>query len=262
MASSLFDLSGKTAVVTGGTRGIGRAIAIGLAEAGADIIIVKGFSSDAEMLDNIPNLGRKCFSYQCDLGDKSAVSRLIPRIVGDHPKIDILVNAAGIIHRDNVVDVTDRDYEEVIQVNLNATFTLCRDMGKYWIKNDMPGKIINIASVCTFFGSFRIPAYSISKGGVGQLTKALSNEWASKGINVNAIAPGYIETDLNKNLRSGEEDENLKVITSRIPAGHWGAPDDMKGPAVFLASAASSYVNGELLTVMTLMADIAVVNFA
>ncbi|KAF3481381.1 uncharacterized protein GIQ15_04140 [Arthroderma uncinatum] len=226
MASSLFDLSGKTAVVTGGTRGIGRAIAIGLAEAGADIIIVKVNT-------------------------------------GEHPRIDILVNAAGMIRRSDAVDVTDQDYDEVIQVNLGATFTLCREMGKYWIKNDMPGKIINIASVCTYFGSVRVPAYSISKGGIGQLTKALSNEWASKGINVNVIAPGYIATDLTQGLRSGgEEEQNLKVITSRIPAGRWGTPNDMKGPAVFLASAASAYVNGELLTYGRLMADTVVVDLA
>ncbi|PGH08489.1 hypothetical protein AJ79_05978 [Helicocarpus griseus UAMH5409] len=249
MAASLFDLTGKTALVTGATRGIGQAMAIALAEAGADVILIKGFSSDTTTRLAIEQAGRKCHSYQCNLGDKAAVASLIAAVTAEHKDISILVNAAGIQRRCEAENFPQEAYEEIMQVNLGATFTICRDMGKYWIENGMRGcKIINVASLCTFFGSVKIPAYSVSKGGVGQLTKALSNEWAAKGINVNAIAPGYVATDINRDTVSGDP-AYLKSITDRIPVGHWGKPDDFKGPAVFLASEASSYISGEILTV-------------
>ncbi|OJD14459.1 hypothetical protein AJ78_05194 [Emergomyces pasteurianus Ep9510] len=259
MAASLFDLTGKTVLVTGSTRGIGQAMAIALAEAGADIILIRGSSPDTVTREAIEKTGRKCHSYQCNLGDKTAVAGLIPAVTANHKGISILVNAAGIQYRCEAENFPQEAYENVMQVNLNAPFTLCRDIGKYWIENNMQGcKIINVASMCTFFGSVKIPAYSMSKGGVGQLTKALSNEWASKGINVNAIAPGegpihaspdsYIATDMNRDTVTGDP-AYLKTITDRIPAGHWGTPENMKGPVVFLASDASSYVTGEILTV-------------
>ncbi|KAK2779920.1 hypothetical protein FQN52_002318 [Onygenales sp. PD_12] len=248
MAASLFSLAGKTALVTGATRGIGQAMAIGLAEAGADIIVIKGASADTATRTAIEKTGQKCHSYQCNLGDKAAAASLIATVTADH-KVDILVNGAGIQRRFDAEAFPDQAFDEVIQVNLTATFVLCREMGKYWIENGMRGKIINTASLCTFFGSVKIPAYSASKGGVGQLTKALSNEWASKGIHVNAIAPGYIATDLNRDTWETGDAAYLKSITDRIPVGHWGNPDDFKGPVVFLASEASSYVHGEILTV-------------
>ncbi|KLJ06927.1 2-deoxy-D-gluconate 3-dehydrogenase [Blastomyces silverae] len=249
MTASLFDLTGKTALVTGATRGIGQAMAIALAEAGADIILIRGSSPDTTTREAIEKTGRKCHSYQCNLADKAAVAGLISAVTAEHKTVNILVNAAGIQRRCEAENFPQEAYEEVMQVNLNAPFTLCRDMGKYWIENNMRGcKIINVASLCTFFGSVKIPAYSMSKGGIGQLTKALSNEWASKGINVNAIAPGYVATDINRDTVTGDP-AYLKSITDRIPAGHWGKPEDMKGPVVFLASEASSYVNGEILTV-------------
>ncbi|EEH20929.1 hypothetical protein PABG_03160 [Paracoccidioides brasiliensis Pb03] len=249
MAASLFDLTRKTALVTGATKGIGQAMAVALAEAGADVIIIKGFSPENNTREAIEKAGRKCFSYQCNLGDKAAVARLISTVTAEHKNIDILVNAAGIQHRCDAENFPLEAYEDIMQVNLSATFTLCRDMGKYWIEHNMRDrKIINVASLCTFFGSVRIPAYSMSKGGVGQLTKALSNEWASKGINVNAIAPGYIATDMIRDTVTGDP-MYLKSITDRIPAGHWGNPEDLKGPTVFLASRASAYITGEILTV-------------
>ncbi|EER23541.1 2-deoxy-D-gluconate 3-dehydrogenase, putative [Coccidioides posadasii C735 delta SOWgp] len=246
--ASAFDLTGKTAVVTGATRGIGQAMAIALAEAGADIVVVKGSSPDMPTIEAVRKLGRKCTSYTCNFGDKSSVAQLIPRVTTDH-KIDILVNAAGILKRHDSDTFPQDVFDEIIQVNLSATFALCRDIGKYWIENGIKGKIINVASLMTFFGGVRIPAYSASKGGVGQLTKALSNEWASKGICVNAIAPGYIATDLNRDLHGNPDSPMYKSIIERIPAKRWGDPEDLKGPVVFLASKASDYVTGEVLTV-------------
>ncbi|PYI09364.1 2-deoxy-D-gluconate 3-dehydrogenase [Aspergillus sclerotiicarbonarius CBS 121057] len=209
---SRFSLTGQTALITGGTRGIGQAIALGLA-------------------------------------DGAQVEALIPRIASTH-SIDILVNSAAIQRRRPAAEYDTASYEAVIQTNMTAPFILCRDMAHHWLSRGQPGKIINVASVASFQGGVNIAAYAGSKGGVAQLTKAFSNEWARKGINVNAIAPGYIETDMTVDARTDPRMvEYYQSITQRIPAGRWGKPEDMKGAAVFLASQASNYVHGEVLVV-------------
>lgn len=201
----------------------------------------------------IEALGRKARIYTADLSDKPSVSSLIPSILKDGHKIHILLNCGGIQRRHPAHQFPDDDWEAVLQVNLNTVFTLCRDVGAHMLEQSpsLPlnrrGSIINVASLLSFQGGFTVPAYAASKGGVAQLTKALSNEWAGKGINVNAIAPGYIATEMNTALM--EDKERAASILARIPAGRWGNPDDFKGAIVYLASAASAYVSGEVLTV-------------
>ncbi|KIW27758.1 uncharacterized protein PV07_07466 [Cladophialophora immunda] len=246
MVVSLFDLTGKTAMVTGGTRGIGQAMAIALAEAGADVVLIqRSTGADNTTQKAIEVLGRNCFIEPCELSDKTDVATLVSRVTARH-RINILLNVAGIQRRADAVDYALDTVEEVLQVNLNSTFVICRDIGRYWINHNMPGKIINTASLASFIGSVRIVGYAMSKGGVAQLTKALSNEWAAKGINVNAIAPGYVATDMNVDTRSGDP-AYLQSLNDRIPAGRWGTPEDFKGSAVFLASSASDYVHGHIL---------------
>ncbi|KAL1953506.1 hypothetical protein VTO42DRAFT_2759 [Malbranchea cinnamomea] len=252
---SLFSLSGKTALVTGGTRGIGKAMALALAEAGADIILVQRDETNSATRDEIINTtGRKASIKVAELSDREAVKGLISSIVNDGEKIDILLNCAGIQRRHPSEKFPDDDWDEVIQVNLTSVFTLCREFGAYLLSrpaSDFPtgrrGAIINVASLLSFQGGITVPAYAASKGGIAQLTKALSNEWASKGISVNAIAPGYIHTDMNTALIN--DPERNASIMARIPAGRWGRPEDFKGVVVFLASEASSYVSGEIVTV-------------
>ncbi|KAL1844416.1 hypothetical protein VTK73DRAFT_2592 [Phialemonium thermophilum] len=191
MASELFNLAGKTAMVTGGTRGIGQAMAIGLAEAGADIILIqRASSSSTATKDAIEALGRRCHTFHCDMTDRAALAALVPAVTAAH-RVDILVNVAGILKRMPAVDCPLDTYDDIMQTNLTATFQLCQAVGRYWLANGMRGKIVNTASLTTFIGSVNLVAYAMSKGGVGQLTKALSNEWAAKGINVNAVAPGW-----------------------------------------------------------------------
>lgn len=252
---SLFSLEGKTALVTGGTRGLGQAMAFALAEAGADIILVQRDDKNTATRDEIVNrIGRKASIRVAELSKRDDVKRVIPAIVGDGEKLDILVNCAGIQRRHPSKDFPDEDWDEVLQVNLTSVFTLCREFGSYLLSRDPAtftsnrrGSIINLASLLSFQGGITVPAYAASKGGVTQLTKALSNEWASKGINVNAIAPGYIATDMNEALIN--DPSRNTAIMARIPAGRWGSPDDFKGVVVFLASEASSYVSGETITV-------------
>ncbi|KAF2711964.1 NAD(P)-binding protein [Pleomassaria siparia CBS 279.74] len=249
----LFSLEGQTALVTGGTRGIGQSMALALAEAGADILLVQRDTSNTTTKTQIESLGRKATIYVADLSSNVSVSSLVPSITKDGHKIHILLNCGGIQKRHPAHQFPDDDWSTVLQVNLTSVFTLCRDVGAYMLSTDpsLPGgrrgSIINVASLLSFQGGFTVPAYSASKGGVAQLTKALSNEWASKGIAVNAIAPGYIATDMNTALINDEK--RAESILSRIPAGRWGAPDDFKGAVVFLASRASAYVSGEILTV-------------
>lgn len=246
--SSLFHLAGRTALVTGGARGIGQAMALGLAEAGADIILVLRSKSQTETRSKIENLGRRCFIYEADLGAADAVQNIVPTIAKEHA-FDILVNVAGIQRRSAAEDFAQDIYDKIIQVNLSATFSLCRDTGKYWLDNNIKGSIINTASIATFQGGVGMAAYATSKGGVGQLTKAFSNEWAINGIRVNAIAPGYVATDMNVDTRTAPDQTAYKSISGRIPMGRWGSPNDFKGPVIFLASEASSYVTGEVLLV-------------
>ena len=247
-ALSKFSLAGKTALVTGCKRGIGFAIAEGLAEAGADIIGVSASLEEdgSEIEKAVTALGRKFTAYQCDFSNRAEVRAFAAKVLAEQGAPDILVNNAGIIKRTPAAEHPDEMWFEVIDVNLNAQFVLSREIGARMIESGS-GKIIFTASLLTFQGGINVPGYAASKGGIGQLTKALANEWASKGVQVNAIAPGYIATDNTEALRN--DPERQQAILSRIPAGRWGEPDDFKGPAIFLASAASNYVNGEILVV-------------
>ncbi|KEZ43038.1 2-dehydro-3-deoxy-D-gluconate 5-dehydrogenase [Scedosporium apiospermum] len=253
MAANLFSLEGHTAVVTGCTRGIGQAIAIGLAEAGADILLIQRDTSNTETKEAIEKLGRKAIIYTADLSIQDQVSSLAPRIFADGHEVRILVNCAGIQRRHPCEEFPDGDFNEVIQINLNVVFSLTRDLGRHMLSllpspvTGRRGSIINIASLLSFQGGFTVPAYTASKGAVAQLTKSFANEWTSKGVTVNAIAPGYIETDMNEALL---KDENrLRSINERIPAGRWGTPEDFKGSVVFLAGRGSAYVSGHVLVV-------------
>ncbi|PTU20706.1 hypothetical protein P175DRAFT_0501329 [Aspergillus ochraceoroseus IBT 24754] len=251
---ALFSLDGRTAIITGGTRGIGQAMAIALAEAGADIVLIQRDESNTSTRDQIIHLGRKAYIHAAELSDREAIKGIIPALTSQGVKPDILLNCAGIQRRHPSEKFPDEDWDEVIQVNLTSVFTLCREFGDYLLARDASefptgrrGSIINVASLLSFQGGITVPAYAASKGGVAQLTKALSNEWISKGINVNAIAPGYIATDMNTALIN--DSNRNPAILARIPAGRWGKPEDFKGAVVFLASAASSYVSGEILCV-------------
>lgn len=243
-----FKLTGKNALVTGCSRGIGRAIAIGLAEAGADIIGVSRtlVQKESKLKQKIDLLNRKFTAYKADFSNRTELYGFINTLKKDELKIDILINNAGIVKRNYAIQYSDDDWDEVMEVNLNAQFILAREVGKQMLKR-RNGKIIFISSLLSFQGGIEVPAYSSSKGGIVQLTKALSNEWSGKGINVNSIAPGYIQTDLTRPLQTDKR--RNKSILNRIPAGRWGRPDDLVGAAVFLSSEASSYVSGEVITI-------------
>ena len=243
-----FDLSGKTALVTGAKRGIGRGMAEGLAAAGADIIGVSATmpADGGETGAAIRAMSRDFAGYHCDFADRAALTDFAAAVVSDHPKIDILINNAGTILRKPAAEHEDALWDQVIEVNLSAQFILTREIGKTMVARGA-GKVIFTASLLTFQGGITVPGYAASKGGVGQLTKAFANEWASKGVNVNAIAPGYIDTDNTEALRN--DPVRFKAILERIPADRWGKPEDFAGPAVFLASGAADYVHGEILTV-------------
>ncbi|WP_095498514.1 SDR family oxidoreductase [Paraferrimonas haliotis] len=245
---NVFDLSGKTALVTGCSRGIGFAMALGLAEAGADIVGVSAsltkHGSDIE--NAVKAVGRNFSAFQCDFSDRDSVYRFIEAVNQQHPQIDILVNNAGHILRDPAVNHSDDYWDTIIDINLNSQFILSREFGRKMVERGQ-GKIIFTASLLTFQGGITVPGYAASKGAIGQLTKALANEWASKGVNVNAIAPGYIATDNTQALR--DDPNRAQSILDRIPQGRWGEPEDFKGPTVFLASQASNYVNGTTLLV-------------
>ena len=246
--SEQFDLTGKTALVTGCKRGIGKAMALGLAEAGADIIGVSAnLEPEGSDIENeVHAFGRKFSSYRCDFADRVALHGFIEAVNADHPQIDILINNAGTIKRAPAAEHPDEMWDEVIEVNLSAQFVLTREIGRRMVERGS-GKVIFTASLLTFQGGITVPGYAASKGGIGQLTMAFANEWAGKGVNVNAIAPGYISTDNTEALRNDEA--RYKAILERIPAGRWGEPDDFRGPAVFLASDAANYVHGAILTV-------------
>ena len=243
-----FRLDGKTALVTGCRRGIGRGFAQALAGAGADIIGVSATlqSSGSEVEKDVTALGRSFRGYACDFSDREALYGFVERVKTDFPRVDILVNNAGTILRKPAAEHPDEYWDKVIEVNLNAQFILAREFGKQMVARG-EGKIIFTASVLTFQGGITVPGYAASKGGIGQLAKALANEWAGKGVGVNAIAPGYIRTDNTAALQA--DPVRSEQIVTRIPAGRWGTPDDLKGAVVFLASAASNYVNGEILRV-------------
>ncbi|KFY61829.1 hypothetical protein V497_02712 [Pseudogymnoascus sp. VKM F-4516 (FW-969)] len=245
---ALFSLEGRTAVVTGGTRGIGAHMAISLAEAGADIVLIQRDESNTTTKTAIEALGRKATIITCDLSSAPAVSALTPTILASHDP-SILLNCAGIQRRHPAAVFPDADWDAVLQTNLTSVFTLCRDIGAHMLTRPGPhrGNIINIASLLSFQGGLTVPAYAAAKGGVAQLTKALSNEWASKGVNVNAVAPGYIATEMNDAIMADEA--RAASILARIPAGRWGKAEDFGGVVVWLAGAGSAYVTGEVVTV-------------
>ena len=244
----LFDLTGRTALVTGANKGIGRSMALGLAAAGADII---GVSATMPLQDNpmekeVRALGRNFTPYQADLTDRAAVYDLVSRVKAAHPRIDILINNAGTILRKPAAEHPDEYWDKVLSINLDAAFLLAREFGREMLTR-RSGKIIFTCSLLSFQGGINVPGYAASKGAIASLVKALANEWASQGVNVNGIAPGYISTDNTEALRN--DPVRSKSILDRIPAGRWGDPDDFKGPVVFLASAAADYVHGTILTV-------------
>ncbi|NJB71804.1 2-deoxy-D-gluconate 3-dehydrogenase [Saonia flava] len=244
----MFDLSGKVALVTGCKRGIGFAMAEALAEAGADIIGVSASleTSGSSIEKRVLDIGRKFRAYQCDFSNRDSLYSFIEEVKSQFSVIDILVNNAGTILRKPAAEHPDDYWDKVMEVNLNAQFILSREIGARMIALGS-GKIIFTASLLTFQGGITVPGYAASKGAIGQLTMALSNEWASKGVQVNAIAPGYIATDNTEALRNNEN--RSKSILERIPAGRWGQPEDFKGPVVFLASKSSDYMSGSIVTV-------------
>ena len=241
-----FKLDDKVALVTGASRGLGQAIAVGLAEAGANVACHGNTRSPEETCHRIEQLGKQAFPVTGDLSDRETPGRIVDSTVGRFGRIDILVNNAGTIRRAPAVDYSEEDWTQVIEVNLSAVFRLSQLAGRLMLAQGQ-GKIINIASLLSFQGGITVPAYAAAKGGVAQLTKALANEWAGKGINVNAIAPGYMRTDNTKALQA-DEVRNRQIL-ERIPAGRWGEPSDLAGAAVFLASPASDYLNGHVMVV-------------
>jgi len=244
-----FGLHGKVALVTGSSQGLGLAMARALGQAGAHVIVngrdaAKLAPVVAQLSALVPTA--RFHAIAADLSDRAAVDRLVSSAIAWQGHLDILVNNAGIIKRTPAVDHTDADWDAVLNVNLNGVFVACRAAGRHMVARGS-GKIVNIASLLTFFGGITVPGYAASKGAVGQLTKALSNEWTGRGVNVNAIAPGYMRTDNTAALQA--DAARSKEILSRIPAGRWGEPADLEGAVVFLASRASNYLSGHVLTV-------------
>lgn len=248
MGNAMFDLTGKVAVVTGANTGIGQAIAVALAKAGADVALV-GRSAANETAALVAAEGRKAVQVQADFSTTEPCQRVVDETVEGLGRLDILVNNAGIIRRNDAVDFTEDDWDSVMDTNLKSLFFLSQAAARHMLAHNGAngGKIINIASMLTFQGGIRVASYTASKSGVGGLTKLLANEWATKGINVNAIAPGYIATNNTAALQADEE--RNAAILSRIPAERWGDPEDLGGAAVFLASDAAKYVQGHVLAV-------------
>jgi 2-deoxy-D-gluconate 3-dehydrogenase len=247
MAKGMFSLEGRVALVTGASRGIGAAIARALAEAGADVAVHGNATPADKTADGVRAHGRRAAVLIADMADPNAPDGLVRETIAALGGLDIVVNNAGIIRRGPTVDTTDADWLAVLDVNLNGVFRMCRAAGRAMLPTGRPGKIINIASLLSFQGGLNVPAYAASKSAIAGLTRELSNEWAGKGINVNAIAPGYFRTDNTEALQK-DETRNRQIL-ERIPAGRWGETADLEGAAVFLASRASDYVNGQILAV-------------
>jgi 2-deoxy-D-gluconate 3-dehydrogenase len=243
--TKFFDLTGRVAIVTGANTGIGQGIAVALAEAGADVALV-GRSPAGETVEKVQAAGRRALQVSADLSTIAPVRDVVDRTIEELGGLDILVNNAGIIRRADSVDFTEEDWDAVVDTNLKSLFFLCQAAGRHMIGQGR-GKIINIASMLSFQGGIRVPSYTASKSGVAGLTKLLACEWAGKGVNVNAIAPGYIATNNTAALQA-DETRNRQIM-ERIPAGRWGAPADLGGAAIFLASPASDYVHGHILAV-------------
>jgi 2-deoxy-D-gluconate 3-dehydrogenase len=241
-----FDLTGKTALVTGANTGIGQALAVALGAAGADIAVAGRSPADDTRLQ-IEALGRRCMSINADFGSTEPMRRVVDEAVAGLGRIDILVNNAGTIRRSEAIDFTEADWDAVIDTNLKSVFFLSQAAARHMLRRSGGGKIINIASLLSFQGGIRVTSYAASKSGLAGLTRILANEWAGRGLNVNAIAPGYVETNNTAPLRA--DPVRSRQILERIPAGRWGRPSDIGGAAVFLASAASDYVHGVVLPV-------------
>lgn len=240
-----FDFTGQRVLVTGCRRGIGRAVAVGFARAGADVVgVSQNLEDDDSVATEIGELGREFVGVRCDLSRRADVYRMLEEISGT--QIDILVNNAGTITRTPAVDHSDEEWDRVLGLNLTAPFVLARELGRAMVERGA-GKIVFVASLLTFQGGILVPSYTASKSGVGGLVRALSNEWAGHGVQVNGVAPGYIETDNTAGLLADEA--RREAITARIPAGRWGTPEDLVGPTLFLASSLADYVTGEVLVV-------------
>ena len=248
-SKDLFDIRGKKAIVTGGTRGLGGAMARALLEAGASVVIFGTTERVYAVAESFQKENLDCYGLIVDVSMTEERDTGFYKAVTLLGGLDILVNAAGIQRRFPCEEFPEEDWRDVIEVNMTAPFVLCQLAAREFLKKEpVQGKIINVASMLSFFGGYTVPAYAASKGGVAQLTKALCNEWAGKGINVNALAPGYMDTEMNKAL-TDPENPRFKEITGRIPAGVWGTAEDMKGPCVFLTSEASDYLNGAVIPV-------------
>jgi 2-deoxy-D-gluconate 3-dehydrogenase len=247
MSKNLFDLTGKKALVTGCSRGIGQSMAVGLAEAGADIIgVSNSLKPGSETEKQVMAAGRKFWPYAADLGNRTALNGFIQKVKQEHGTMDILINNAGVIMRKPVAEHPDEYWDQVLSINLDAQFILAREFGKDMLQKGS-GKIVFTCSLLSFQGGINVPGYAASKGAIASLIKAFANEWASKGVNVNGIAPGYISTDNTEDLRS--DSARSMSILGRIPAGRWGEAEDFIGPVVFLCSDAAAYVHGTILTV-------------
>lgn len=241
-----FNLSGKVAIVSGCNTGLGQGMALGLAAAGCDVVGVN-LSDASETAEKITALGRRFINLPANLMEQDQITSLVEKAVEAFGKVDILVNNAGIIRRQDAIEFSEKDWDDVININLKSVFFFSQAVAKQFIKQQSGGKIINIASMLSFQGGIRVPSYTASKSGVMGITRLMANEWAKYNINVNAIAPGYMATDNTAALRSDES--RSKEILDRIPAGRWGLPEDVAGPCVFLASAASDYINGYTIAV-------------
>ncbi|EMH4163720.1 2-dehydro-3-deoxy-D-gluconate 5-dehydrogenase KduD [Pluralibacter gergoviae] len=246
MILDTFSLAGKVAVVTGCDTGLGQGMALGLAEAGCDIVGINRVEP-TETIAKVEALGRRFLNLNADLSKIDAIPQLLERAVAEFGHLDILVNNAGIIRRQDAIEFSEQDWDDVMNVNIKTVFFMSQAVAKQFIKQGSGGKIINIASMLSFQGGIRVPSYTASKSGVMGVTRLLANEWAKYGINVNAIAPGYMATNNTQQLRADEQ--RSAEILDRIPAGRWGLPDDLKGPIVFLASGASDYINGYTVAV-------------
>ncbi len=242
-----FRLDGKIAVVTGSERGLGRGMAVALAQAGADVLGVTYAAAAPETAAAIAATGRRYVHVQADLSSIEPIPRIIDAALAAYGRIDILVNNAGIITRNDSVDFTEKEWDDVMNINIKAAFFMCQAVGRQFIAQGGGGKIVNIASMLSFQGGIRVPSYTASKSGIKGITMLLANEWAKHGVNVNAIAPGYMATDNTTQLRA-DEARNAEIL-GRIPAGRWGTPEDLGGAVVFLSSAAADYINGYTLAV-------------
>ncbi|MDR0455344.1 MAG: 2-dehydro-3-deoxy-D-gluconate 5-dehydrogenase KduD [Treponema sp.] len=242
-----FRLDGKTAIVTGCSRGLGQGISAGLAEAGADIFGVDYFPEAAETKTMVEKAGTRFAYFSANLLTIEPVEKIFAQAAEDFGHVDIVVNNAGIIKRNDAVDFTEAEWDDVININLKTVFFMCQAAARQFIKQKTGGKIINIASMLSYQGGIRVPSYTASKSGVKGITMLMANEWAKHGINANAIAPGYMATDNTAALRADQQ--RSEDILARIPLGRWGTPEDLAGAAVFLASAASDYINGFTLAV-------------